>query len=341
MPLPPFGARFGAASLGRGQAPRATRVHSGELSERALGVAMLVPMALVLLLVVAYPLADSLWLSLHRANLANPEQGQPFVGLGNYLHAFRQPAFWYAIHRTLYFTLLSVALELALGLLFAVLLNERFRGNLGARVAMIFPWALLTVSNGVLWAWILNPTYGVANALLVGLGVLQTPKAWLSDTFWTMHVVILADAWKMVPTMTLLLLAGLQPISHDLYEAAEVDGATRWQKFSRITLPLLRPVMLVAVVLRTIGAFRVFDFSLSLLRLRRGHLLAYHRVHAGADRDLYALVRPRGRALICRCHEATFSALRRAGCCCSSTWVILCFLSSGCSLARSRPRRVF
>src|SRR5262249_32669070 len=111
----------------------------------------------------------------------------------------------------------------------------------------------------VLWAWILNPTYGVANALLVGLGVLQAPKAWLSDTFWTMHVVILADVWKMVPTMTLLLLAGLQPIAPDLYEVAEVDGATRWQKFSRITLPLLRPVMLVAVVLRTIGAFRVFD----------------------------------------------------------------------------------
>jgi len=259
MPLPTLGARFGEASLWRGQAPRATHLHSGELSERALGVAMLAPMVLVLLLVVAYPLVDSLWLSLHRVNLANPEQGQPFVGLDNYLYAFRQPAFWYSIHRTLYFTLLSVALELALGLLFAVLLNERFRGNLGARLAMIFPWALLTVSNGVLWAWILNPTYGVANALLVGLGMLQAPKAWLSDTFWTMHVVILADAWKMVPTMTLLLLAGLQPISHDLYEAAEVDGATRWQKFSRITLPLLRPMILVAVVLRTIGAFRVFD----------------------------------------------------------------------------------
>jgi multiple sugar transport system permease protein len=259
MPLPTLGARFGEASLWRGQAPCATRLHRGELSERALGVAMLAPMVLVLLLVVAYPLADALWLSLHRVNLANPEQGQPFVGLGNYLHAFRQPVFWYSIHRTLYFTLVSVALELALGLLFAVLLNERFRGNLGARLAMIFPWALLTVSNGVLWAWILNPTYGVANALLVGLGVLQAPKAWLSDTFWTMQVVILADVWKMVPTMTLLLLAGLQPISPDLYEAAEVDGATRWQKFSRITLPLLRPVLLVAVVLRTIGAFRVFD----------------------------------------------------------------------------------
>jgi ABC-type sugar transport system permease subunit len=124
---------------------------------------------------------------------------------------------------------------------------------------MIFPWALLTVSNGVLWAWILNPTYGIANGILMSLGVLGAPKAWLSDTFWTMNVIILADSWKTVPNMTLLLLAGLQPIPNDLYEAAEVDGATRWQKFSQITLPLLRPVILVAVALRTIGAFKVFD----------------------------------------------------------------------------------
>jgi ABC-type sugar transport system permease subunit len=238
---------------------RAAPRRSGELSERALGIVMLAPMLLVLLLVIGYPLVDSFWLSLHRVNLANPEQGQPFIGLSNYLFAFRQADFWYSVQRTLYFTILSVGLELALGLLFAVLLNERFRGNLGARLAMILPWALLTVSNGVLWAWILNPTYGVANALLVQLGVLSAPKSWLSDTFWTMNVIILADAWKTVPNMTLLLLAGLQPISADLYEAAEVDGATRWQKFTRITLPLLRPVILVAVALRTIGAFKVFD----------------------------------------------------------------------------------
>jgi multiple sugar transport system permease protein len=235
------------------------RARSGELSERALGLLMLAPMALVLLLVVGYPLADSFWLSLHRANLASPEQGQPFIGLGNYIRAFGQPDFWYSIQRTLYFTILSVGLELLLGLLFAVLLNEQFRGNLPARLAMILPWALLTVSNGVLWAWILNPTYGVFNALLVGVGILPAPKPWLSDTFWTMNMIILADAWKTVPNMTLLLLAGLQPIPHDLYEAAEVDGATRWQKFTSITLPLLRPVILVAVALRTIGAFRVFD----------------------------------------------------------------------------------
>src|SRR4051812_7059913 len=216
-------------------------------------------MTLVLLLVIGYPLLDSFWLSLHRANLANPEQGQPFIGLDNYIRAFGQPDFWYAIQRTLYFTILSVGLELVLGLLFAVLLNERFRGNLFARLAMVLPWALLTVSNGVLWAWILNPTYGIFNALLMDLGILQAPKAWLSDTFWTMNMIILADAWKTVPNMTLLLLAGLQPISYELYEAAEVDGATRWQKFTRITLPLLRPVILVAVALRTIGAFKVFD----------------------------------------------------------------------------------
>ena len=234
-------------------------IRRGALSERAFGLFLLAPMTIVLLLVVAYPLLDSLMLSLYRVNLANPEQGQPFVGFGNYLYAFKQPAFWYSIERTLYFTVLSVALELGLGLTFAVLLNESFLGQLPARLAMIAPWALLTVSNGVLWAWILNPTYGIANMWLVKFGILNAPKAWLSDTFWTMNVIILADVWKNVPTMTLLLLAGLQPIVYDLYEAASVDGATRWQKFTRITLPLLRPVILVSVALRTIGAFRVFD----------------------------------------------------------------------------------
>ncbi|MEP7357162.1 MAG: sugar ABC transporter permease [Anaerolineales bacterium] len=240
-------------------APPVQRPRRSELSDRALGLIMLAPMTLVLVVLIGYPLVSSFVLSLHRANLASPEQGQPFVGLGNYLFAFRQPEFWYAVERTFYFTIVSVAIELALGIVFAVLLNERFRGRLPARLAMIAPWALLTVSNGVLWAWILNPSYGIANTLLVRLGVLATPKAWLSDTFWTMNVIILADAWKTVPNMTLLLLAGLQPISDDLYEAAEVDGATRWQKLSRITLPLLRPVILVAIALRTIGAFRVFD----------------------------------------------------------------------------------
>ncbi len=240
-------------------APPSMRARRGEISERTLGLLMLAPMTLVLLLVVGYPLVNSFWLSLHRVNLASPEQGQPFIGLNNYLFAFRQADFWYSVQRTVYFTLLSVGLELVLGLLFAIVLNEHFRGNLLARLAMILPWALLTVSNGVLWAWMLNPTYGVFNTLLINLGILQEPKSWLSDTFWTMNMIILADVWKTVPNMTLLLLAGLQPISMDLYQAAEVDGATRWQKFTHITLPLLRPVILVAVALRTIGAFRVFD----------------------------------------------------------------------------------
>ena len=236
-----------------------TRIRRGELSERTLGLFLLAPMAIVLLLVIAYPLVASLILSLYRVNLANPEQGQPFVGFSNYLYAFRQAAFWYAVQRTVYFTVISVALELVLGLLFAILLNEQFRGQLPARVAMIAPWALLTVSNGVLWAWILNPTYGVMNTILLRLHLLDAPKPWLSDTFWTLNFIIIADAWKTVPNMTLLLLAGLQPIPYDLYEAAGVDGATRWQKFTNITLPLLRPVILVSVALRTIGAFRVFD----------------------------------------------------------------------------------
>jgi len=235
------------------------RARSGEMSDRTLGLIMLAPMALVLVILIGYPLVNSFILSLYRVNLASPDQGTPFIGLGNYIFAFQQPDFWYAVERTFYFTLVSVGLELVLGVLFAILLNERFHGQLLSRLAMIAPWALLTVANGVLWAWILNPTYGIANALLMQAGILQAPKPWLSDTFWTMNVIILADVWKTVPNMTLLLLAGFQPISDDLYEAADVDGATRWQKLTKITLPLLRPVILVAVALRTIGAFRVFD----------------------------------------------------------------------------------
>src|SRR5713101_3705911 len=156
-------------------AGRAVRKSSGEFSERALGLIMLAPMSIVLLLLIGYPLVNSLVLSLYRVNLASPEQGTPFVGLSNYLFAFKQPDFWYAVERTFYFTVVSVALELILGVIFAVLLNERFRGQLPSRLAMIAPWALLTVSNGVLWAWILNPTYGIANALLMQIGVLQAP----------------------------------------------------------------------------------------------------------------------------------------------------------------------
>jgi ABC-type sugar transport system permease subunit len=230
----------------------------GEISSRTLGLLMLAPMTIVLVVLVGYPLVDSFILSLFRVNQNITDIG-PFLGLGNYLFAFAQPDFWYAAGRTFYFTIESVGLELVLGLVFAILLNERFRGQLPARLAMIAPWALLTVSNGVLWAWILNPTYGIGNSLLMQVGILKAPKPWLSDTFWTMQVIIMADVWKTVPNMTLLLLAGLQPIPDDLYEAADVDGATRWQKLTRITLPLLRPVILVAVALRTIGAFKVFD----------------------------------------------------------------------------------
>ncbi len=237
----------------------AARRRGRELSDRALGLLMLAPMTLLLLLLVGYPLVSSLILSLYRVNLANPEQGQPFVGLGNYLYAFRQPDFWYSVQRTFYFTLISVGLELALGLVFALLLNERFRGQLPARLAMIAPWALLTVSNGVLWAWILNPTYGIANTLLVRAGLIAAPKPWLSDTFWTMNVIILADVWKTTPFVALMLLAGLQNIDASLYEAARIDGASAWRQFRYVTLPLLNPAILVALIFRTLDAFRVFD----------------------------------------------------------------------------------
>ena len=195
----------------------------------ALGVAMLAPMVLVLLLVVAYPLADAPCGSACTASIS-PIPSRASHSFAWAITSTPSDSRCSGIPPTaLLLTLLSVALELALGLLLRA--TQRTLPGLGARLAMIFPWGATDSQQRRAVGLILNPTYGGQRP--AGLGVLQAPKAWLSDTFWTMHVVILADAWKMVPTMTLLLLAGLQPISPDLYEAAEVDGATPWQKFSR------------------------------------------------------------------------------------------------------------
>lgn len=185
--------------------------------------------------------------------------GQSFVGLRNYTTALTDPEFWGTAGRTVYFTVVSVGLELVGGLVGAVLLNEQFRGRQLIRCLLLVPWAMLTLSTALMWFWIYNPTYGILNALLLRMGVLDTPRVWLADPFWAMQAVVLADVWKMTPFMTLLLLAGLQPIPQELYEAAVVDGATRWQTFRHVISPLLRPMMLVAVVFRSLQAFKVFD----------------------------------------------------------------------------------
>ncbi len=205
-----------------------------------------------------FPMLYSLLLSLEKYNLTDPDNVL-FVGLGNYLTLFESSNFWSVMERTVLFTVISVALTMVLGLAFALILNERFHGRGVFRTLLLVPWVIPAVVVGIAWEWIFNSNYGVLNALLQQVGLIQEFRPWLGDPATAMPAVIVAKVWKEVPFASLLFLAGLQTIPADLYEASRIDGAGAWRSFLHITLPLLRPTILVVIVLQTMWTFRVFD----------------------------------------------------------------------------------
>ncbi|MHB8877341.1 MAG: carbohydrate ABC transporter permease [Myxococcaceae bacterium] len=213
---------------------------------------MVAPAAVALIAVAAYPLLYSVWLSLHRLILVFHEQR--FVGLDNYAFLLRDGRFWTALGNTLYFVVVAVAAEAALGLSFALLLDSTFRGRGVMRAAVLVPWAIPTVVSAKLWAWLFNPDYGLVTKVLPGQEV-----NWLGTPGYALHAAILVDVWKTTPFVALLLLAGLQGIPRDVYQAARVDGAGSLRIFGSITLPLLLPTLAVTLLFRALDAFRVFD----------------------------------------------------------------------------------
>jgi trehalose/maltose transport system permease protein len=220
---------------------------------------LMTPALLCSAFVALYPLARTFYLSLTSARFGDPNPPR-FVGMRNYADLVGDLFFREAVWLTVLFTVVTVLAELLLGLCVALLVNTRFRGRGGVRAAMLIPWAIPTVISAQMWKWMFNDVYGVFNDLLVHkLHLLPRAIAFTAEestSFWAAAIV---DIWKTTPFMALLLLAGLQLIPSDLYEAARVDGATRWQQFVKITLPLLRPAMLVALIFRTLDALRVFD----------------------------------------------------------------------------------
>lgn len=226
--------------------------------ERRTGWLLLAPALLLLLIVYAYPIGRSFGLSLFAQNLGT--QLQPvFVGLDNYARMAIDGRFWQSMGNTIFFTVVSVLLELLLGLGIALLLNQSFRGRGLVRTVALIPWALPTALIATTWTWIFNDQFGVWNDILLRLGVVQTGVNWLGDPNWAMWTVIAADVWKTTPFISILLLAGLQAIPQDLYEAHAIDGASRWQSFCYITLPLLMPQILIATLFRFAQAFGIFD----------------------------------------------------------------------------------
>lgn len=218
---------------------------------------LVTPAILVVCGIALYPLAQTIYLSFTDANLH--EAQAEWVGLRNYERLWNSTLFRDAIVHTIQFTVVSVFFETVLGMIIALTINSNFKGRGLVRTSMLVPWAIPTIVSAQMWAWMYNDVFGVINDILVKrLHILDDSIAWTtgSSALWA---IIAVDIWKTTPFMALLLLAGLQIIPGDVYEAATVDGASKWQQFWQITLPLVRPALVVALIFRTLDAFRVFD----------------------------------------------------------------------------------
>lgn len=252
--LPPFqGGNNMRADAKRNGLP----IRSAEAQEHRLAWMLVLPSVLLIFGLTLYPVLYSFWLSLNHVSLLNPIQ--TFAGFGNYAEVLANKAFWSALGRTMYYVFISLAVQTVIGLLFALVLNQPFFGRGLVRSLILIPWAIPNIVNGVMWEWILNSNYGALNGLLMQLGFIHQPIQWLSKPWLALHMVIVADTWKVIPLYVMLFLAGLQTISKDIYEAARIDGSGGWKSFFHITLPLLKPILLVILVLRTMQCFGVFD----------------------------------------------------------------------------------
>ncbi len=226
---------------------------------RRMGYLLVAPAMLVLVLVVLFPILRSIVYSFQRVEPDGGRFRASWIWFDNYRFMGTDPAVRRALRNTIFFTIGEVVLVLAIALAVALLLNQPF-GRFGVfRIVLLIPWAIAPVANAVLWEWILNGSYGVLNAVLLRLGLISEYKIWLGDAGLALRMVLLADVWKSVPFIALLLLAGLQNIPSYLYRAAKLDGANLWQRFRFVTLPGLRTPLTLAVILQTIWAIKVFD----------------------------------------------------------------------------------
>lgn len=226
----------------------------------------LAPMLVLLALVAGWPLIRTIWLGFTDANTLQLGEAKG-VGFDNFLAhrdghwygVLADPVWWRAVKNTLWFTVFSVGIETLLGLGVALVLNRTFPGRGVVRAAILIPWAIPTVVSAKIWGWLLNDQYGFINHVLMSIGLVDHPIAWTADPSMLMTSVILVDVWKTTPFMALLILAALQMLPKECYEAALIDGTHPIKVFWRVTLPLIRPALMVAVIFRAIDALRVFD----------------------------------------------------------------------------------
>ena len=242
-------------------APPRRRRRRSKLQRRQTRIAwvLLIPALLVVALVAIYPLGKTIYYSFTNQEFLQGIEPTKWVGLENYRTLWHDTIFRNAVWETIKFTLITVAFEFVLGMIIALVVNSSFKGRGAMRAVMLVPWAIPTVVAAQMWKWMFDDVYGVINDAGVRLHILSHSHAWISEPSTALASVCAVDIWKTTPFVALLLLAGLQVIPSDLYEAASVDGASKLQQFWRITLPLLLPAILVALIFRTLDALRVFD----------------------------------------------------------------------------------
>ena len=242
-------------------APPRSRRRRSKLQRRQtrIGWVLLIPALLVVALVAIYPLGTTIYYSFTNQEFLQGIEPTKWVGLENYRTLWHDTIFRNAVWETIKFTLITVGFEFVLGMIIALVVNSSFKGRGAMRAVMLVPWAIPTVVAAQMWKWMFDDVYGVINDAGVRLHILSHSHAWISEPSTALASVCAVDIWKTTPFVALLLLAGLQVIPGDLYEAASVDGASKLQQFWRITLPLLRPAILVALIFRTLDALRVFD----------------------------------------------------------------------------------
>lgn len=218
----------------------------------------LAPMLVVLLFVAAWPLGRTIYFSFTDALLADMD-AYDFIGLTNFQYLLSDPDWWLAVKNTFVFTITSVSLEVILGTLVALALNAHMPGRGVLRASVMIPWAIPTIVSAQMWNWMMNDFYGVLNAIMLGMGLIDQPWAWTADPDLSLWAVVIADVWKTTPFMALLVLAALQVLPGECYEAAKVDGIHPVRVFFKVTLPLIKPALLVAVIFRCLDALRIFD----------------------------------------------------------------------------------
>lgn len=218
----------------------------------------LTPMIVVILCIAGWPLARTIYFSFTDATLTDIDAHR-FIGLDNFIYLLQDPDWWIAVKNTLVFTIASVSLEVILGTVIALALNAHMPGRGLLRASVMIPWAIPTIVSAQMWNWMFNDFYGVINAMMLGMGLIDQPWAWTADPDLSLWAVVIADVWKTTPFMALLILAALQVLPSECYEAARVDGIHPVRVFFKVTVPLIKPALLVAVIFRCLDALRIFD----------------------------------------------------------------------------------